>query len=76
MHLLTQRGKGCISRSILLGAAPPSPAALGRLHRGAEATHSRLPWPGTAGSAPTFQISSRRMVVLEALGKWRGSCEL
>lgn len=76
MHLLTQQGKGCISRSILLGAAPPSPVALGRLQGGAEATHGRLPWPGTVGSAPTFQISSGRMVVLEALGKWRGSCQL
>lgn len=34
MHLLTQRGRGCISWSSLLGAAPPGPAVLGRLQGG------------------------------------------
>lgn len=75
-RMLTQHGKGCISGSSLLGAAPPGPAVLGRLRGGAEAIHGGLPWPGTTGSAPTLQISGRKMVVLEALGKWRASCQL
>lgn len=49
---------------------------LGRLEGGAKAAHGGLPWPGTAGSAPTLQISGRKVVVLEALGKRRTSCQL
>lgn len=75
-HLLTQQGKGCISGSSLLGAALPGPAALGRLRGETEATNSGLPWPGTSGSAPTLQVSSSRVVVLEVLGKWWASCQL
>ena len=48
--------------------------ALARLRWGAEGTHVGLPWPETTGSAPTFQISGRKM--LEALGKLRASGQL
>lgn len=74
--LLTQQGKGCISRGGLLRAGPPGPVVLGMLQGGPEATHDRLLWPGTTGSAPTLQTSRRKLVVLEASGKRRTSCQL
>lgn len=74
--LLTQQGKGCISRGSLLRAGPPGPVVLRMLQGGPEATHDRLLWPGTTGSAPALQTSGRKLVVLEALGKWKTSCQL
>lgn len=75
-HDLLTRGKSCTSGSSLLRAGPPGPVVLGMLQGGPEATHDRLPWPGTTGSAPALQTSGRKLVVLEALGKQRTSCQL
>lgn len=69
MHLPTQQARGCISRNSLLGAAPPGPPVLGKLWVGREPR----PWSDTVGSAPSLQMSGRKMLVLEALCKWRAS---